>query len=169
MLRFSWHSILAYVLGVGFHAKGRAEVKATIGSVIVEGTPREVAELARELGLHPPKAEPRGDSQGGATNAPPIGGVTPFIQSTLTPPISIEAVLKRIKATDQEAVDALLRQKPSASVHDFLTVLVGIDPEMVLRGRRNPVYTRTYNRLAAARRKLGLLAPSVAKSQKALP
>ena len=158
----------SYVLGVGFHAKGRAEVKATIGSVIVEGTPREVAELARELGLHPPKAEPRGDSQGGATNAPPIGGVTPFIQSTLTPPISIEAVLKRIKATDQEAVDALLRQKPSASVHDFIRPRWH-RPRDGTRGRRNPVYTRTYNRLAAARRKLGLLGPSVAKSQKALP
>lgn len=131
-------------------------MKATIGSVIVEGTPKEIAELARELGAHLTKLEER------AVPASRVGSdarVTENRGGRSDHPTT-EELVAQIKAVDQASVDALVEANPSARPNDFLTAILGINPSGLLRGRRNEIYTRAYNRIAASRKKLKIASPT---------
>ena len=125
--------------------KARVENGAMV--MHVEGTPKEVADLAHELGFH------RG--------AVPVPETERSQQTTLAEDSkSVEDLMLKVRRVPASEVEKWVIANPKGSASKFLVDKLGASPDVKFTGSHQRVYISAYNKVARAHRRTGIPAPT---------
>jgi hypothetical protein len=133
-----------------------AEVHLRGWHTTLRGPPAEIAQILLALhqngivevspGEPDPSASERVPSPGTPTGGP---GVRPF---------DVKALLARLRSIPTKKVQSWVKEHPKGNALDFAREF--LESELGYSGPTHSLYISTYNKLARARRKVGLPAPS---------
>lgn len=123
------------------------KAKVEAGVLHVEGTPKELAEFSRELGIH--------EAAGSPPSEPASGKGVPELA-----PASLVSYLSRVRSVPRSQLEQWVRANPTGNANQFLREVVHADPSVRFTGDLHRVYVTAYNRIARTHRKLGIPAPT---------